>query len=47
MTKKEMFDAVDLFFSDLGRPCDETKDGLEELRDDIEAKIESLTEASP
>lgn len=42
MNIDQVQDAVNRFFSDRSRPASETRAALEELRDDIEVKIDSL-----
>lgn len=42
MTIETLKDAVQDFYSDTSRPREDTKAGLEEVRDEIETLIESL-----
>jgi hypothetical protein len=36
--------SIDDFFSDTSRPASQTREGLEEIREDVDAKLEAIAE---
>jgi hypothetical protein len=36
--------SINDFFSDTTRPASQTREGLEEIRDDVDSKLEALAE---
>lgn len=36
--------SIDDFFSDTTRPASQTREGLEEIRDDVDSKLQAIAE---